>query len=94
MGKGKGKTGKTNICVVGSIVGTDDYSWGPSGSVAHYWTHASAINHREEGAQFGVRAEGPVLSNGTVCRKRCVASFVIYEPDFPECNLRKLSSQL
>lgn len=33
---------------------TDDYSWGPSGSVAHYWSHANKINHREEGAEFKV----------------------------------------
>lgn len=52
VGKGKGKTGKTNICVVGSIVGTDDYSWGTSGSLAHYWTYANKINHREKVAEF------------------------------------------
>lgn len=51
VGKGKRKTGKTNICVVGSIVGTDDYSWGTSGSVTHYWAHANKINHREQGAE-------------------------------------------
>lgn len=41
LGKGKSKTGKTQISVGGSIVVTDDYSWGPSGSVAHYWSHAN-----------------------------------------------------
>lgn len=47
MGKGKGKTGKTNICVVGSIVGTDDYSWGTSGSVAHYWSYANKMTEEQ-----------------------------------------------
>ena len=51
LGKGKGKTGKTQITVVGSIVVTDDYSWGPSGTVAHCWTHANKINHRKEEAE-------------------------------------------
>lgn len=51
MGKGEGKTGKTQITVVGSIVVTDDYSWGPSGTVAHCWIHANKINQRKEEAE-------------------------------------------
>lgn len=54
LGKGKGKTGKTQISVVGSIVVTDDYSWGPAAIVAHYWSHANKINHTEEKAEFKV----------------------------------------
>lgn len=54
LGKGKSKTGKTQNSVVGSIVVTDDYSWGPSGSVAHYWSHANRINRGEEEAEFKV----------------------------------------
>ncbi len=54
LGKGKGKTGKSQISVVGSIVVSDDYSWGPSGNVAHYWSHANKINHGEEEAEFKV----------------------------------------
>lgn len=50
LGKGKGKTGKTQISVVGSIVVTGDYSWGPSGSAAHYWIPANSINPKEEEA--------------------------------------------
>lgn len=48
LGKGEGKTGKTQITVVGSIVVTDYYSWGPSGTQARYWTHANKINLRKE----------------------------------------------
>lgn len=48
LGKVKCKTGKTQISVVGSIVVTDDYSWGPSGCVAHYWSHANKINQRKK----------------------------------------------
>ncbi|KAK1900966.1 Formate-dependent phosphoribosylglycinamide formyltransferase [Dissostichus eleginoides] len=40
-------------------VRTDDYLWEPSGGVAHSWSHANEINHREEEAEFKLCSEGP-----------------------------------
>lgn len=42
------------MSVVGSIVVSDDYSWGPSVVLAHYWHYAKEINHTEAEAGFKV----------------------------------------